>query len=156
MPTATSEGPPIAENLTVGGVNRDGNDATNELSYLILDSYASLKTVQPTFSVRIHKNTPDDFLIKAGEAIKTGASIALFNDEIIIKGLQNRGFTLEDAREYAPVGCVEPQHPHKSFGSTNSSQINIVKCLELALNSGIDMFTRSNMEFLKIKKLILM
>ncbi len=137
-----SEGPPIAENLSIGGVDRDGNDATNELSCLILDSYASLKTVQPTFSVRIHENTSDDFLVKVGEAIKSGASIALFNDEVIIKGLQNRGFTLGDAREYAPVGCVEPQHPYKSFGSTNSNQINIVKCLELALNSGIDMFTR--------------
>ncbi|MFX1453561.1 MAG: pyruvate formate lyase family protein, partial [Promethearchaeota archaeon] len=56
--------------------------------------------------------------------------------------LINKGFTLEDAREYAPIGCVEPQHPYKSFGSTNANQFNAVKCLELTLNNGIDSITR--------------
>jgi len=60
----------------------------------------------------------------------------------MIQGLIKRGFTLEDAREYAPIGCVEPQHPTKSFGSTNACQLNIVKCLELALTNGSDMFIR--------------
>ncbi len=136
------EGPPIAENLTVGGLTRTGKDATNKLSHLILDAYTDLKTVQPTFSVRISEQTPKDFLIKVGESIKAGASIALFNDEVMVPGLVNRGFNLEDAREYAPVGCVEPQHPYKSFGSTNSNQLNIVKCLELTLTNGKDMFSR--------------
>jgi len=133
-----AEGPPIAENLTIGGLDRDGNDATNDLTYLILDAYARLKTVQPTFSIRINENTPDKLLYKAGEAIKAGASIALFNDRVMVKGLVNRGFSLEDAREYAPIGCVEPQHPHKSFGSTNANQLNIVKCLEITISNGLD------------------
>lgn len=137
-----AEGPPITENLTIGGVDRKGKDATNELSYIMLDAYTHLKTVQPTFSVRIHEMTPEDFLYKVGESIKSGASIALFNDDVMIKSLEKLGFTLEDAREYAPIGCVEPQHPYKSFGSTNANQINIVKCLELTLTNGIDMVTR--------------
>ena len=137
-----AEGPPITENLTIGGVDRNGKDATNELSYIMLDAYTHLKTVQPTFSIRIHKMTPDDFLYKVGESIKAGASVALFNDDVMIKSLVKLGFTLEDAREYAAIGCVEPQHPFKSFGSTNANQINIVKCLELALTNGIDMVTR--------------
>ncbi|MBD3211486.1 MAG: formate C-acetyltransferase/glycerol dehydratase family glycyl radical enzyme [Candidatus Lokiarchaeota archaeon] len=136
------EGPPIAENLTIGGLNRDGEDATNELSVLLLNAYSELQTVQPTFSVRISHKSPQEFLLQVGNAIKTGASIALFNDEVMIPGLMNRGFSLEDAREYAPVGCVEPQHPYKSFGSTNSNQFNIVKCLELTLTNGTDMATR--------------
>jgi len=136
------EGPPLAENLTIGGVDREGNDATNELSYLILDAYTDLQTVQPTFSARIHKNSPQKYLEKLSNSIKTGTSIALFNDEVMVPGLEKRGFTLEDAREYAPVGCVEPQHPYKSFGSTNSNQLNIVKCLELALTKGVDLFSR--------------
>jgi len=136
------EGPPIAENLTIGGLTREGNDAVNDLSYLILDAYKDLQTVQPTFSVRVSKKTPKDFLIKVGKSIKDGASIALFNDEVMVPGMVNRGFALKDAREYAPVGCVEPQHPYKSFGSTNSNQLNIVKCLELALTNGKDMFSR--------------
>ena len=137
-----AEGPPITENVTIGGLDRNGNDATNDLSYIILEAYSHLKTVQPTFSIRIHQNTPEDFLIEIAKSVKSGTSIALFNDDVMIKGLINRGFTLEDAREYAPIGCVEPQHPSKSFGSTNACQINIVKCLELSLTNGSDMFLR--------------
>ena len=136
------EGPPIAENLVIGGLDREGQDTTNELSLIILEGYTHIKTVQPTFCVRIHRNTSEDFLMKVGESIKSGTSIALFNDDVMISGLINRGFTLEDAREYAPIGCVEPQHPYKSFGSTNANQFNVVKCLELTLNNGVDMLTR--------------
>ena len=136
------EGPPIAENLVIGEIDREGNDATNELSLIILNAYTHIKTVQPTFCVRIHENTSKDFLRKVGESIKEGTSIALLNDQVMIPGLINRGFTLEDAREFAPIGCVEPQHPHKSFGSTNANQFNVVKCLELTLNNGVDMISR--------------
>ncbi|MFW9772047.1 MAG: glycyl radical protein [Candidatus Thorarchaeota archaeon] len=137
-----AEGPPITENLTIGGLDRRGLDATNDLSDIILDAYTHIQTVQPTFSIRIHQNTPEDFLIKVAMSIKKGTSLALFNDDVMIPGLVNRGFSIEDAREYAPIGCVEPQHPTKSFGSTNACQINIVKCLELALTNGFDMFSR--------------
>jgi len=137
-----AEGPPIAENLTIGGVDRQGNDATNELSYILLECYAELQTVQPTFSVRVHLDTPEELILKTGEAIKDGASIALFNDDVMIPGLTTIGYTLEDAREYAPIGCVEPVHPCKSLGCTNSTQINLVKILELTLNNGTDMFKR--------------
>ncbi|MFW9825008.1 MAG: pyruvate formate lyase family protein, partial [Candidatus Thorarchaeota archaeon] len=136
------EGPPITENVVIGGLDREGKDATNELSIIILDAYTHIKTVQPTFCIRIHKDTSKTFLMKVGESIKNGTSIALLNDEVMIPGLINKGFSLEDAREYAPVGCVEPQHPFKSFGSTNANQFNIVKCLELTLNNGIDMLSR--------------
>ncbi len=136
------EGPPITENVTIGGLDRQGNDATNDLSYIILDSYSHLQTVQPNFSIRIHQSTPAEFLTKVAKSVKLGTSIALFNDDVMIQGLVKRGFTLEDAREYAPIGCVEPQHPNKSFGSTNACQLNIVKCLELALTNGSDMFIR--------------
>ncbi len=148
-----TEGPPIAENLVIGGVDRAGTDATNELSFIMLEAYTRLKTVQPTFSVRIHEKTPESFLTKVNEAVKSGTSMSLFNDQVMIKGLVDRGLTLEDAREYAPIGCVEPQHPHKSFGSTNSNQINAVKCLELALTNGIDMVTKRNYGIFSEKKI---
>jgi len=137
-----SEGPPIAENVVIGGLDRNGKDAMNELSLIILDAYSHIKTVQPTFCVRVHKGTSEDFLMKIGKSIKGGTSIALLNDEVMVPGLINRGYSLEDAREYAPIGCVEPQHPYKSFGSTNANEFNIVKCLELTLNNGVDMLTR--------------
>ncbi len=137
-----SEGPPITENLTIGGIDQSGKDATNELSYLLLDSYTFLKTPQPTFSVRIHQNSPKLLLDKVAESIQSGASLSLVNDAVVIKSLINRGFTLEDANDYALIGCIEPQHPFKSLGSTNSNQFNIVKCLELALTNGNDMISR--------------
>lgn len=148
-----AEGPPIAENLTIGGVDLNGKDATNELSYLLLESYAELKTVQPAFSVRINPNTPEELLKVVGEAIKEGVSIGLFNDSVMIPGLKKLGYSLSDAREYAPIGCVEPGHPFKSFGCTNATQFNIVKCLELTLNNGTDMFTRNEYGIKNSKKI---
>ncbi len=147
------EGPPIAENLTIGGIDKFGTDATNELSYLLLDSYDHLKTIQPAFSIRVHEKTPDKLLIRAGEAIKSGTSMALFNDIVMIPGLHQLGYSLEDAQEYAPIGCVEPAHPYKSFGCTNASQLNIVKVLELTLNNGTDMFTKKNYGVENTKKI---
>ena len=147
------EGPPIAENLTIGGIDKFGNDATNELSYLLLDSYNHLKTIQPAFSIRVHEKTPDKLLIRAGEAIKSGTSMALFNDIVMIPGLHQLGYSLEDAQEYAPIGCVEPAHPYKSFGCTNASQLNIVKVLELTLNNGTDMFTKKKYGVENTKKI---
>jgi formate C-acetyltransferase len=149
-----AEGPPIAQNLTIGGISKEGNDVTNELSYIFLESYNSLKTVQPAFSIRIHEKTPEDLIVKAGEAIKSGASIALFNDLVMVPGLEKLGYTLEDAREYAPIGCVEPVHPYKSYGSTNATQLNIVKCLELTLNNGTDMFTKKKYGIENTKKIL--
>ena len=148
-----AEGPPIAENLTVGGVDREGNDATNELSYMFLEAYKRMQTVQPTFSVRIHEKSPEELIVKTGEAIKAGASIALYNDDVMIPGLDALGYTLEDAREYAPIGCVEPAHPHKTLGSTNATQIDMVKVLELTLNNGTDMFTRAKYGIENSKKI---
>ena len=71
----------------------------------------------------------------------------------MIPGLYKLGYSLPDAREYAPIGCVEPGHPYKSFGCTNATQFNIVKCLELTLNNGTDMFTRNEYGIKNSKKI---
>ncbi len=148
-----AEGPPITQNLTIGGIDKNGNDTSNELSFLLLESYNHLKTVQPAFSVRIHEQTPDDLIMKVGEAIKSGTSIALFNDLVIIPGLNKLGYSLGDAREYAPIGCVEPVHPYKSYGCTNATQLNAMKILELTLNNGTDMFTKKKYGIKNSKKI---
>ena len=130
-----ASGPPIAQNVTIGGQTSDGRDATNELSYVCLDALAHIKTPQPNFSVRVHKNTPDGFLLRASEAVRDGTIMAFFNDDVIIQGMVERGYALGDARNYALVGCVEPAAPGLSFGSTDSNLFNVTKCLELALNN---------------------
>lgn len=129
-------GPPIAQNLTIGGQDGAGNDATNELSRVCLDAAAGIRTVMPNLSVRVHPGTPDDFLLSACRAIRDGVMMELFNDEAIIPAMMRRGIPLEEARRYAIVGCVEPAVPEETFGSTDANLFNIAKCLELALRNG--------------------
>jgi len=126
------------QNVTVGGVGADGEDATNELSYIGLDAYADVRTVQPDFGVRLSSKAPEGFFTKAIEYTKDGVLLHLFNDEAIIESLQQAGHTLEDARDYGVVGCLEPNAQGKTFGSTFAVQVSGIKCLELALSNGVD------------------
>ncbi len=126
------------QNVTVGGVGADGEDATNELSYIGLDAYADVRTVQPDFGVRLSPNAPEDFFRKAIEYAKDDVLMHLFNDEAIIESLRQAGHTLEDARDYGVVGCLEPNAQGKSFGSTFAVQFSGIKCLEFALSNGVD------------------
>jgi formate C-acetyltransferase len=126
------------QNVTVGGMGIDGRDATNELSRIGLDAFAEVRTVQPNFGVRLAPDAPDDFLLEALRHAKDGVPLHLFNDEAIVESLRRAGHSLEDARDYGMVGCLEPNAQGKSFGSTFAVQFNGIKCLELALNDGMD------------------
>ncbi len=133
------EGPEgkTTQNVIVGGMKPDGSDDTNELTHLVLDAYADLRTVQPNFGVRVNGKTPDDLLLKVCELSRDGVLIHLFNDEVIVPALVRKGCSLEDARDYSAVGCVEPNPHGKTFGSTFAVQFNAAKCLEFALNDGV-------------------
>ena len=124
------------QNVTVGGVGKDGEDATNELSHIGLDAYADIRTVQPNFGVRLSAKSPDDFFAKAVEYAKDGVLMHFFNDEAIVDSLCRAGHNVEDARNYGVVGCLEPNAQGKSFGSTFAVQFNAIKCLEFALSDG--------------------
>ncbi len=126
------------QNVTVGGVGADGEDATNELSYIGLDAFADVRTVQPNFGVRLGPNAPEDFFRRAVAYAIDEVPLHLFNDEVVIESLQRAGHTLEDARNYGVVGCLEPNAQGKSFGSTFAVQFSGVKCVEFALSNGID------------------
>jgi formate C-acetyltransferase len=126
------------QNVTVGGVGVDGEDATNELSYIGMDAFADVRTVQPNFGVRLGPNAPQDFFRRAVEYAIDEVPLHLFNDEVVIESLVRAGHTLEDARDYGVVGCLEPNAQGKTFGSTFAVQFSGVKCLEFALSNGID------------------
>lgn len=126
------------QNVTVGGIGKDGEDATNELSYIGLDAFADVRTVQPDFGVRLSSKAPDDFFLRAVEYTKDGVPMHFFNDDIIVETLVNGGHSIEDARNYGVVGCLEPNAQGKTFGSTFAVQINGIKCVEFALSNGID------------------
>jgi pyruvate formate-lyase/glycerol dehydratase family glycyl radical enzyme len=123
-------------NVTIGGTDKKGEDATNEVSYLFLEANKNLKGLRNGLAVRISPKTPRDFLTAACETYRTTAGVALYNDEVVIKSLLNDGYSLEDARDYSIVGCVEPTGTGNNNGYTGSNGILPVTVLEMALNQG--------------------
>jgi len=133
-------GYPTYQNIIVGGQDVDGNDQTNELTYLMLESLGDIKLSEPNFYVRIHKNSPEKLLRMCVDIIKEGFGMpALVNDEVIIPSLILRGVEKEDAYNYATMGCLEVQVPGKwGYRANGKSKLNLLKVLELALNNGVD------------------
>ncbi|KAI3347272.1 glycyl radical protein [Clostridium botulinum] len=135
--TKAFSGYSMFQNLIVGGQTPDGKDATNKLSYMCLEATGSLKLPQPSLCVRIWSKTPDEFLIRTCELTRLGTGLpAFYNDEVVIPTLINQGLTIEDARDYAIVGCVEPQKPGKTDGWYDAAFFNLAKILELSMNNG--------------------
>jgi pyruvate formate-lyase/glycerol dehydratase family glycyl radical enzyme len=137
--TRLNAGFPMFQNLTIGGQKTNGEDAANQLTYLLLDCHDSMRLSQPTLTARVHKNSPYVFLRRCVEVLSKGGGMpAFFNDEIIIPSLLLRGVQKEDAYNYCMVGCVEPSVAGKWGGRYGASLFNLTKCLELALNGGKD------------------
>lgn len=130
----------LLQNLTIGGQTREGKDATNELSYLVLEVVCQMKLTQPTVSLRYHDGLPDDFLLKAVEVNRQfgGGQPAWFNDKAALVNLPSMGVPLAEARDWVPIGCVERAIPGATPLLTTSGFISVGKVLELTLNSGVD------------------
>jgi pyruvate formate-lyase/glycerol dehydratase family glycyl radical enzyme len=123
--------------LDVGGVDKDGNDATNDLSYMVLDAHAHTRIPNPWMGVRLHENAPREFKIKTFNVIRIGTGEPkVFNDSEMIKALLNYDKPIEEARDYVGIGCVEPCVPGKTYGWHDSSSFNIAKVMQLAINGG--------------------
>lgn len=125
---------PTGYTIILGGLDGRGRCAVNDLSYLILDTYQEIRLPQPNLGVRINELTPRAFLNKVVETIRLGTGIPqIFNDEVIIPGFLNRGVALEDARDYAVVGCVELSIPGKTYGLHDIALFNLLKVMEVTL-----------------------
>jgi formate C-acetyltransferase len=139
LSTSVFAGYPMFMNIIVGGQNREGEDATNELSLMLLQAAANTKLYAPSLSIRIHEGTPDVLYLKAAEVARMGLGVpAFFNDRCIIPALLARGLSLEDARDYGIIGCVEPQVGGKTEGWHDAAFFNMAKVVELTLNNGYD------------------
>lgn len=113
------------QNLMVGGVDADGNDVTNELSYLCLETQKKIKGQQPSLSMRWHPGTPQRLLDLASEVILTGSGRpAMFGDPANIAALVNEGVPLELARNYSIAGCEEISVAGKTFGAARAGLLN--------------------------------
>ena len=128
-------------NINIGGVDREGKSAVNELSYMILEIQEELHQLQPGLSIHIAKNTPDEFLLAGISVIRQGHGYpSIFNPDTYIQELVREGKTLEDAREGGCSGCIEVG----AFGKEAyllTGYLNTPKILEITLNNGIDPVT---------------
>ena len=125
-------------NINLGGLKDDGTDGVNELSYILLDVIEEMRILQPSSNVQISTKTPDKFLERALEIIKTGfGQPSVFNADAIIQELIRQGKSVVDARNGGASGCVETG----AFGKEAyilTGYFNLVKILEITLNNGID------------------
>ncbi|MGL4988668.1 MAG: (2S)-3-sulfopropanediol dehydratase, partial [Cetobacterium sp.] len=125
------------ESLTIGGIDANGKDATNDLTMLMLEGSAHTRMMNPWVCVRMHEKTPYELKVKTVECIRAGyGHPKIFNDEPAIKAMLSKGVTLEEARDYCVVGCVEPTVPGKEFGWLDSGYVNTAKMMEMVLNGG--------------------
>ncbi len=123
--------------LDVGGVDQNGNDITNDLSYMVLDAHAHTRLPNPWMGVRLHENSPWEFKVKTFNVIRIGTGEPkIFNDGPMIQALMNYGKDVETARDYVGVGCVEPSIPGKTYGWHDSASFNLAKMTQLAINHG--------------------
>ena len=129
----------LFQNLIAGGQNKEGEDVTNDLSIMCIQASMHVHLPAPSLSVRVWNGSPHEFLIKAAELTRTGIGLpAYYNDEVIIPALQNRGLSLEDARDYNIIGCVEPQKAGKTEGWHDAAFFNMCRPLELVFANGMD------------------
>lgn len=134
---------PTGYTALLGGLTESGRSAVNVLSFLCLDAYQSVQLPQPNLGVRVNELIDRPFLLKTAETIRLGTGIPqIFNDEVIVPAFLNRGVSLEDARDYAVVGCVELSIPGKTYGLHDIAMFNLLKVMEIAMqenegNSGL-------------------
>ena len=125
-------------NINIGGVDRSGESATNDLSYMILEIQEELHELQPGLSIHIAQNTPDEFLLEGIKVIRQGHGYpSIFNPDTYVQEMVRAGKTLEDAREGGCSGCIEVG----AFGKEAyllTGYLNTPKILEITLNNGID------------------
>ncbi|MBN1689506.1 MAG: hypothetical protein JW901_00615 [Dehalococcoidia bacterium] len=124
-----------SEPVTMGGLTVDGGDATNDLTYVMLEAAAESKAAL-NFVVRLHKNSPPELFRKIAELHYQGnSSISIINDEVSIKALEKRGFSHEDAIGYAITGCVDMVAPGKT-GGEGFSALLLSRILDMTLRNG--------------------
>ncbi len=129
----------LFQNLIAGGQDKDGIDATNDMSFMCITASEHVMLPQPSLSARVWNGSPHEFLIRCAELTRTGIGLpAYYNDEVIIPALINRGLTMQDARDYNIIGCVEPQKAGKTDGWHDAAFFNMCRPLELVFSNGYD------------------
>ena len=132
----------FGEPMYIGGTLPDGSDAVCDFTYVIIDAFDSLNIANPKFHARFSKNSPQEYVERVCDCIRRGNSSFVFlSDDAGIPMMQKVGATLEEARDYVPIGCYEPCIAGKEVGCTGNGLINFAKAMELVLHNGTDPLT---------------
>ncbi len=133
----------ITRVTTVGGIGPDGQDMTNEMTYIIMDAKNEIGLIQPAIAVRLHKNSPRELYEKIVESLlKEPGTYSFFNDEMMVPYLSGLGIPLEDARNYSTDGCMRWQIPGKAIAfRALGGRIALPKLLDYALHQGVETFS---------------
>jgi trans-4-hydroxy-L-proline dehydratase len=127
--------------INLGGLNEDGTDAVNDLTYLILDVIEEMRLLQPGTMAQVSKLNPDRYVERVLKIVKTGfGQPSIFNTDAIIKELTSQGKEITDARNGGASGCVETG----AFGKEAyilTGYFNLAKMVEITLNNGFDKLT---------------
>jgi Pyruvate-formate lyase len=128
-------------NMCVGGVSREGRDATNDLTYLLMDAVRHVRIYQPSLATRVHNTSPQEYLKKIVSVIRSGMGFpAVHFDDTHIKMMLAKGVSIEDARDYCLMGCVEPQKAGRLYQWTSTAYTQWPICIELVLNHGVPLW----------------
>lgn len=125
--------------FALAGMDENGDDVTNEISYLVVEVYNELNIHSPKIHIRVSDKTPQDFVKLVLNCIRGGNSSFVFvNDNVCIKSLMSVGITEKEARNYVPIGCYEPAVWGVEIGCTGGAGINLAKAVEFAITNGKD------------------
>lgn len=125
---------PTGYTIVLGGLDEYGHASVNPLSYMMLDLYHEVLLPQPNLSVRMNELIPRKFLLKTCETVRLGTGIPqLFNDEVCVPAFLSKGVSLDDARDYAAVGCVETSIPGRTYGLHDIALFNLLRIMELSM-----------------------
>jgi pyruvate formate-lyase/glycerol dehydratase family glycyl radical enzyme len=125
--------------VTIGGTDENGKDVTNDLTYLTMEAAKTLRLIEPSIVLRMHKDTPDEVYSKAVDVIKTGIGYpSLFNDEALLPLFERWGIPIKEAKQYAVTGCVYIEIPGKNVVRRSVGYFVLPKCLWWALHQGVN------------------
>jgi formate C-acetyltransferase len=128
--------------ITLGGVDEEGNDVLNEMTYLVLETALTMRTPEPSIVIRYHDGTRRELLDKAADVIRTGIGYpSFFNDKALLPLLEGWNVPLKDARDYAVTGCVYIELPGKNIARRALGGMNLPLALTYAMTQGVNPLT---------------